>query len=264
MSGLLEVQGVTVSFSGRRVLDHVDLRLDGGQFAGLIGSNGAGKTTLLRVILDLLHPDEGRVLVGGAPLTRRNPMVGYVPQKIALDPDVPLRARDLVALGVDGHRAGFPWPGRSSRATERRVRVEEALDAVGAQNFADARVGRLSGGEQQRVMIAHALAGRPRLLVLDEPLANLDISSANDIVSVLAKVSGQHGVAILISAHDMNPLLPYMDRIVYMADGRVATGTSDEVVQSEVLTRLYGRPVTVLRVQDRVLVVGGDAEVHCP
>ena len=255
---------MAVGFSGRRVLDGVSLSVGEGEFTGLIGSNGAGKTTLLRVILGLVRPDAGRVLIGGRPLTHRNPMIGYVPQKIALDPEMPLRARDLVALGVDGHRPGIPWPGRSARSTDRRQRVEEALDAVGAERFADARVGRLSGGEQQRVMIAHALAGRPRLLLLDEPLANLDISSANDIVSVLGKVCSQQGVAVLISAHDMNPLLPHMDRIVYMADGRVATGTTDEVVQSEVLSRLYGHPVEVLRAQGRVLVVGGDAEGHCP
>lgn len=264
MSALLEVDGVTFTLSGRRVLDDVGLRLEEGQFAGLIGSNGAGKTTLLRVILGLVRPDSGQVRFQGARLNRRNAMIGYVPQKISLDADAPLRARDLVALGVDGHRLGVPWPRRSAHASDRRTRVEEALEAVGAQAFADARVGRLSGGEQQRVMIAHALAGRPRLLLLDEPLANLDISSANDIVAVLAKITGQHGVAVLISAHDMNPLLPHMDRIVYMADGRVATGTTDEVVQSEVLSELYKSPVSVLRVQDRVLVVGGDAEVHCP
>lgn len=266
MSRLMEVDGVTLAFSGRRVLDDVHLHLDEGQFAGLIGSNGAGKTTLLRVILGLLRPDAGRVLVNGE--TRghrhRDAVIGYVPQKISLDPDLPLRARDLVALGVDGHRPGIAWPGRWGRAAERRERVDEALDAVGAESFAESRVGRLSGGEQQRVMIAHALAGRPRMLLLDEPLANLDISSANDIVAVLGKVCSQQGVAVLISAHDMNPLLPYMDRIVYMADGRVTSGTTAEVVQSEVLSRLYGHPVEVLRVQGRVLVVGGDAEAHCP
>ena len=290
MTPLLRVDGVTVGFSGRRVLDDVHLRLEHGEFTGLIGSNGAGKTTLLRVILGLLRPDAGRVLIAGEPSEggepsrggelsggrepigsrqrvgsrRRDPLIGYVPQKVALDPDLPLRAWDLVALGVDGQRPGIPWPGRGARAAERRARVAEALNAVGAESFAGSRVGRLSGGEQQRVMIAHALAGRPQLLLLDEPLANLDISSANEIVAVLGKVCSQQGVAVLISAHDMNPLMPYMDRLVYMADGRVASGATDEVVQSEVLSRLYGHPVEVLRVQGRVLVVGGDAETHCP
>ncbi len=265
MSTILDVQGVSVSLSGRRVLEDVSVRIDEGEFTALIGSNGAGKTTLLRVILGLLAPSSGRVLVGGRPLERRNPLIGYVPQRFGLDPEMPLRARDLVGLGVDGHRPGIPLGrfGRSGPAAARRERVEEALDAVGATGFADARVGRLSGGEQQRVMIAHALASRPRLLLLDEPLANLDIASTDDVVSVLAKVCRDHGVAVLISAHDMNPLLPYMDRIVYMADGRVASGRTDEVVRTDVLTRLYGNPVEVLRVHGRVLVVGGGAEGHC-
>ena len=263
MSDVLAVEGVSVRLGGRRVLEDVSVRIGEGEFTALIGSNGAGKTTLLSVILGLLTPDAGRVLVAGRPLQRRNPLIGYVPQKIGLDPDMPLRARDLVALGVDGHRPGLPWPGRSARGAERRERVERALESVGALDFADARVGRLSGGQQQRVMIAHALVSGPRLLLLDEPLANLDIASTDEVVSVLTRVSLQQGVAVLISAHDMNPLLRCMDRIVYLADGRAASGTSDQVVQTEVLSRLYGRPVDVLRLQGRILVVGAGAEDHC-
>lgn len=251
-SPVVEVRDVEVRLGGRTVLDRVSLAVGEGQFTGLIGSNGAGKTTLLRVILGLLRPDAGQVLVAGRPLSRRNRLVGYVPQKIALDPDLPMRARDLVALGIDGHCLGLP-----RRSGADAGRVEEALDAVGATRFADRRVGRLSGGEQQRVMIAHALVGRPRLLVLDEPLANLDITSTTEIVSVLAAVSADRGVAILISAHDMNPLLAVMDRIAYMADGRVASGRTADVVRSDVLSDLYRSPVEVLEVQGRVLVVAG-------
>ena len=167
---ILSVEGVGVSLSGRRILDDVRFRIMPGEFTGLIGSNGAGKTTLFRVILGLQAASAGRVLVGGRPLTRRNPIIGYVPQKVFFDPDMPLRARDVVALGLDGHRLGVPlgW-GR------RRQAVDRMLEAVDARHFADARVGNLSGGEQQRVLIAHALISRPRLLLLDEPLANLDI-----------------------------------------------------------------------------------------
>ncbi len=249
---VLQMHDVEVTLAGRRILDRIDLDVGEGEFTGLIGSNGAGKTTLLKTVLGLVEPDAGSVLIAGRPRSRRNPLLGYVPQKINLDPDMPLRARDLVGLGIDGHRLGFP-----RRSAERHQRVERALAAVGAERFADARVGTLSGGEQQRVMIAHALVSRPRLLLMDEPLANLDISSANDVVSVLGRVSAQQGVAVLISAHDMNPLLPVMDRIAYMADGRVASGTTDEVVRSEVLSDLYRHPVEVLRVQGRVLVVSG-------
>lgn len=247
---ILELRDLDVSLGGRRVLEGVSLQVGEGQFAGLIGSNGAGKTTLIKAILGLIDPEVGQVLIAGKPRSRRNPLVGYVPQKIHLDPDVPLRARDLVGLGLDGHRLGFP-----RRSAARRQAVDEALEAVGAGSFADSRVGHLSGGEQQRIMIALALIGRPRLLLLDEPLANLDISSVNEIVTVLAKICADHQVAVMISAHDMNPLLPVMDRVVYMADGRVASGPADDVVRSEVLSDLYRHPVEVLRVQGRVLVV---------
>jgi len=248
----LAVEGVSVRLGGREVLHDVRFSIRAGEFVGLIGSNGAGKTTLLRVILGLQKPVAGQVRIGGKAAARRNAGLGYVPQKIELDPDMPLRARDLVGLGLDGNRFGIPLPFRG-----RREMVEEMLNAVGAAAFADARVGTLSGGEQQRVMIAHALISKPRLLLLDEPLANLDIRSEQEIVSLLARISKERRVAVLISAHEINPLLPVMDRVVYMAAGRAASGTTGEVVQPEVLTRLYGHHVDVVHLHGRVLVVAG-------
>jgi zinc/manganese transport system ATP-binding protein len=251
----LAVEGVSVRLGGREVLHDVRFSIRAGEFVGLIGSNGAGKTTLLRVILGLQKPAAGQVRIGGAAGSRRDRAVGYVPQKIELDPDMPLRARDLVGLGLDGHRFGIPLPSRG-----RRGMVDEMLHAVGAADFADARVGTLSGGEQQRVMIAHALISKPRLLLMDEPLANLDIRSEQEIVGLLARISEERGIAVLISAHEINPLLPVMDRVVYMAAGRAASGTTDEVVRPDVLTTLYGHHVDVIHLHGRVLVVAGRGE----
>jgi zinc/manganese transport system ATP-binding protein len=245
---LLRLDGAGVRLGGRQILRDVSLRIGSGEFAGLIGPNGAGKTTLLRVILGLQQVTEGRVDLRAS--------VGYVPQKLLIEPDMPLRVRDVVSLGIDGHKFGITLPSR-----HRRERVEQMLCAVGADSYANARVGELSGGEQQRVMIAHALISKPDLLLLDEPLANLDISSAQGIVSVLSRLSTEEGIAVLLSAHDMNPLLPVMDRIVYVAAGHVAAGSVDEVVQSEVLAKLYGHHVDVLRLHGRVLVVAGADEL---
>lgn len=256
--GVLTVDGVSVWLSGRRILDDVRFQLDRGEFTALIGSNGAGKTTLLRVILGLLSPTSGRVLVAGGNRTRRNSLVGYVPQKIDLDPDIPLRARDLVALGLDGHRFGIPRP-----SVARRRLVDEMLDAVDASRFANVRVGHLSGGEQQRVLIAHALIGRPKLLLLDEPLANLDLRSEHEVVRLLERVATEHGIAVLIATHDMNPLLHVTDRVVYLAAGRAVSGTTEEVIRTETLSALYGRHVDVIRVHDRVLVVAGRQDLAC-
>jgi zinc/manganese transport system ATP-binding protein len=253
---VLDVAGISVRLGGRQILDDVSFTIGAGQFTGLIGPNGAGKTTLLRVILGLQRPTSGSVSIHDGPSrSRRNPSVGYVPQKVFLDPDVPLRAKDLVALGLDGHRFGMPLPSR-----ERRQAVGEMLHAVGADGFADARVGTLSGGEQQRVLIAHALIGGPRLLLLDEPLANLDLRSTQEIISLLARLSAERQVAVLLSAHEVNPLLPVMDRVVYLASGRAATGTTAEVIQPEVLSRLYGHHVDVVHVHGRVLVVADAAD----
>jgi zinc/manganese transport system ATP-binding protein len=253
---VLSLEGVTVWLGGRRVLDDVTFSLRSGQFTGLIGSNGAGKTTILRVVLGLQPVSAGTVRVGGRPLARRSGPVGYVPQKVVIDPDAPVQARDLVALGLDGERLGPRLPSRARAAT-----VEEMLEAVGAAAFAGARVGNLSGGEQQRVLIAHALVSRPRLLLMDEPLANLDLRSGQEIVELLARLAREHQIAVVLSAHDMNPLLPVMDRVVYLAEGRAASGTTDEVVQSDVLSRLYRHHVDVLRLEGRVVVLAGAATV---
>jgi zinc/manganese transport system ATP-binding protein len=248
---VLDVDGVSVRLAGRQILDQVRFAVEPGEFVGLIGSNGAGKTTLLRVILGLQVATAGSVSICGRPAARARGLVGYVPQKIQLDPDMPVRARDLVSLGLDGNKLGIPLPSRG-----RRKLVDDMLEAVDAGRFADERVGNLSGGEQQRIMIAHALISKPRLLLLDEPLANLDIRSAQEIVQLLAtRFARQQQVSVLISAHEMNPLLPVLDRIVYLAAGRAASGTTEQVIREDVLSSLYGHHVDVLNVHGRVLVV---------
>jgi len=249
---MLAVRQANVWLSGRSVLQDIDFALAPGEFCGLIGSNGSGKTTLLRAILGFVPLRSGRIAIGGS--GKRLASVGYVPQKIILDPYVPMRARDLVALGLDGHRLGFSLP---SKARSRQV--DEMLEAVDAAAFADQRIGALSGGEQQRVLIAHALVRRPRLLLLDEPLANLDIRSVAGIVGILRRLCSDYQITILLAAHDMNPLLPAMDRIVYLANGRAASGSTNAVVRTEVLSELYGYHIDVVRVHGRILVIAAEA-----
>jgi len=254
---VLRVEGVSIALGGRTILDDVSFGVAPGSFTGLIGSNGAGKTTLLRVILGLQRPGRGRVLIAGQAHARRNRSIGYVPQKVLLDPDMPMRARDLIGLGLDGHRFGIPLPTKS-----RAAMVDDMLGAVDAERFADARVGILSGGEQQRILIAHALISRPRLLLLDEPLANLDLRSGQEIIALLHRIANEQHISVLLSAHEMNPLLPVMDRVVYLAGGRAAAGTTDEVIRTDVLSSLYGHPVEVLHIHGRVLVVAGPGYPH--
>ena len=247
---ILSVTRLSVDLGSRRILRDVSFELYPGQLCALIGENGAGKTTLLRSLLGLTPIRAGQALIDGASASQRRALVGYVPQKIVFDVDIPLRTRDLVQLGLDGHRLGLPlFAGR------KKALVDQALHAVGAEAFADQRVGELSGGQQQRAVIAHALVRQPRLLILDEPLANLDFGSANALVVLLGTLTRTRQIAVLVTAHDMNPLLPVMDRLVYLVGGQAATGSVEEVVQPEVLSKLYGYPVTVLRHGRRILVL---------
>ncbi|MDQ1122328.1 metal ABC transporter ATP-binding protein [Microbacterium trichothecenolyticum] len=245
---VLMARGVGVRLGGATVLDDVDLDVPAGSIVGLIGSNGAGKTTLLRVLLGILRPH-----VGYVQRPDRRAGIGYVPQKISLDPHAPLRARDVVMLGLDGARLGVPLRRRRLRAA-----VDEALDAVGATAFADARVGELSGGQQQRVLLAHAIVSRPALLLLDEPLASLDPVSARDVVVLLDALRERTGVAIVVTAHDLTLLLPVLDRVAYLAEGRAAVGTPAEVVRDDVLSALYRRPMRVIEAAGRTFVIADD------
>ncbi len=254
---VLEVEGLSVTLGGRTVLDEINIRIQPGQFIGLIGPNGAGKTTLLRVILGLIKPDRGTVRIAGGTSRGGKPrggnrFIGYVPQKLHLDPDAPLRGRDLVALGLDGDRWGIPFPSQ-----RRHRRIDEGLAAVDALAFADKPVGRLSGGEQQRLTIAQALLTDPKLLLLDEPLSNLDIRSVHEVVRLIAGIGRQNGIAVLLVAHDLNPLLGVMDEVLYLARGRAVQGRVEKIIQKDVLSRLYGYDVEVLRTAGRILVVGG-------
>jgi zinc/manganese transport system ATP-binding protein len=251
MSPTLTVERLTVTLGNRAVLNDVSFALSPGEVCGLIGANGSGKTTLIRTILGLQKKSSGRITTEGG--------IGYVPQKLALDPDFPLRARDLVALGLDGNRFGLPLPNR-----QRTAQVDAMLAAVGATAYADQRLGTLSGGQAQRVLIAHALIRRPSLLLLDEPLANLDISAIADIISVLRHLATAQKITVLISAHDMNPLLASMDRIVYLARGRAAAGTTAEIVRTEVLSALYGAHIDVIRVHGRLLVIAAAGADEMP
>ncbi len=250
----VDFAGVDFKRGERSILGRVTFAVEPGEFVGIIGGNGAGKSTLLQLTMGLLAPSRGEIRVFGAPPRATHGTIGYVPQRIELDPDVPLRARDFVALGVDGAKFGIPFS-----SARRRSLVDAALADVGATPFADKPAGRLSGGEQQRLAIAQAIVGRPKLLLLDEPLANLDLSAAAGIVETTARIARERGITVLLVAHDVNPLVRYMDRVLYLANGRAAIGTVDEIVNEDTLSRLYDRPVDVLRVRGRIIVVAGDA-----
>ncbi|MGH3929957.1 MAG: metal ABC transporter ATP-binding protein, partial [Pseudonocardiaceae bacterium] len=224
----------------------------------VLGPNGSGKTSLLRVLLGLAALSVGSVEIHGQPVRRGHSGVGYIPQQRALDPTLTLRGRDLVGLGLDGHRWGF-----AVRRGERHARVHEALAAVGALRYADAPVGLLSGGEQQRLRVAQAMVGDPRLLLCDEPLLSLDLAHQRVVTELIDTRRRAAGTAVLFVTHEINPVLPAVDRVLYLVDGRFRIGPPDEVMTSATLSELYGTDVEVITVRGRLLVIGtSDADAY--
>ena len=253
---LVVFDGVTLALGGRTILSRVDLGIEPGEFVGLLGPNGAGKTTLMRAILGLVASSAGSISFDGRPIARGDRAIGYMPQSRGLA-DQRATGWDLVAGAVGGHRWGLP---RLDRAA--RDEVAWALDTVGATALADRPLGELSGGERQRLLLSQALIGRPKLLLLDEPLISLDPKHQRGVVELVSRLQQELGIAILFSAHELNPLLNAIDRVLYVGSGRAVLGTVDEVITGPVLSRLYGSQIEVLRIGSRIFVMAGDAEAE--
>lgn len=252
----IELTGAALSYGERTLWSGLDLEVAPGEFVAVLGPNGSGKTSLLKMLLGQVPLTAGSARIAGHPVRTGNPYVGYIPQQKTMDEGLPLRGRDLVGLGVDGHRWGT---GFRSRRTRRDV-VDAAIAEVGAQSYADAPVGSLSGGEQQRLRVAQALVGDPRVLLCDEPLLSLDLANQHRVSDLINRRRLGHDTAVLFVTHEINPILPLVDRVLYLVDGRFRIGTAAEVMTSEVLSELYRTEVEVLHVRGRLVVVGtGDA-----
>jgi zinc/manganese transport system ATP-binding protein len=238
-------------YGARTLWGDLDVDVAPGEFLAVLGPNGSGKTSLLRVLLGLQRLSAGSVSVCGRTPQRGSSDVGYIPQQKSFDRDLPLRGSDLVRLGIDGHRWGI---GLASRAA--RARVAEVIAAVGASAYADAPVGLLSGGEQQRLRVAQALVGDPRLLLCDEPLLSLDLAHQQAVSALIGTRRRAAGTSVVFVSHEVNPVLAMIERVLYLVGGRWVIGTTEEVMTSARLSDLYGTNVDVLRVRDRIVVVG--------
>jgi zinc/manganese transport system ATP-binding protein len=249
----VSLRDATLGFGDRILWSGLNLDIERGEFVAVLGPNGSGKTSLLRVLLGLGQLSSGTVRIVGEPPGRGNRRIGYIPQQRAID--APLRGRDLVGLGLDGHR----WGTGLSRMKERRQRVDQALADVGASGFAKSPVSRLSGGEQQRLRVAQALVSDPEVLLCDEPLLSLDLASQRVVSELIDRRRRTADSAVLFVTHEINPVLPLVDRVLYLVNGRFRIGRPDEVMNSETLSELYRTKIDVVRVRGQIHVVGAQS-----
>jgi zinc/manganese transport system ATP-binding protein len=255
----IELVDAGVRRGGRDIWAHVDVGAAPGEFVAVLGPNGSGKSTLLNVVLGLLPLRTGSATVLGERPGAARAQIGYLPQRGGVQDSVRVRGVDLVRLGLDGTRWGIPVPG-TARSRASRARVDEVIELVGAGAYSRRPVGELSGGERQRLLIAQALVREPRILLLDEPLDSLDLPNQTAIASLVQRICASEGVTVVLVAHDVNPILGYLDRVIYFAGGRAAQGTPAEVINSRTLSELYGVPIEVLETSDGRRVVVGSPE----
>ncbi|MBD8020509.1 ABC transporter ATP-binding protein [Brevibacterium sp. Re57] len=254
---VLELSDAQLRFGDRVLWHNLNIDVEPGEFIAILGPNGCGKTSLLKVLLGQYQLYSGTARVNGHRARRGDPDIGYIPQQRGIDDDTPMRGRDLVRMGLDGHRWGPGWFSRS-----RSQKVEALLEEVGAQTYADSPVGMLSGGELQRLRVAQALGSDPHLLLCDEPLLHLDMTHQRLVARLLHEKRQTRQTAILFVTHEINPILPYVDRVLYIAGGHFLVGTPDEVINSTALSELYGSPIDVVRAGGRIVIVGSDSDHH--
>ena len=253
----IDMTAARITLGGRTILNDVGLQIGSDEFIGVLGPNGAGKTTLMRALLGLVPLAAGSLRVLGQPVTRGNPAIGYMPQLRATAGIGRLRGWDFVASAVNGQNWGLP---RATAAT--RTEVARVLALVEAEDLAQRPLAELSGGQRQRLLLAQSLLGDPRLLLLDEPLISLDPNHQHAMVALVRRVQRAAGITVLFTAHELNPLLGALDRVLYLGGGHAALGTVPEVINSAVLSRLYGAPIEVVELNGRIFVMSGAYEME--
>jgi zinc/manganese transport system ATP-binding protein len=258
---VVEFDHATVAVGSRTVLSDISIAIKPGEFVGVLGPNGAGKTTLMQTILGLIKPRAGTVRVFATSPQRGNPAIGYLPQTRSVRPDLRMRGLDFIASSLRGERWGLPVLSRGDRRM-----IEETLSSAGARYLAERPMSDMSGGERQLLLLAQALLGTPRLLLLDEPLISLDSYHQENVIDLVRRFSRERGITVMFSAHELNQLLGVLDRVLYLGGGQAALGTVEEVVTAPVLSRLYGTDINVIRADGHVFVVsrGRDLESAPP
>jgi len=255
---IIELKNITISLGDKKILQDLNLTINQGEFIAILGPNGSGKSTLLKLLLGLIQPDSGTIKVLGNNVKTGNPEIGYSPQVKPFDPDIPITGRDYVGLGLIDNKLNFSF----GNGKKNSLRISQVLKQLDAESLASKKLGKMSGGEQQRISLAQALVSDPHLLLLDEPLANLDISYQAEILERISLYHKEHNHTVLLVAHDVNPLLPYINKVLYLANSHAEIGLALDIIKDDILTKLYGTPVKVFDIEGRIFVAAIDKIIH--
>jgi zinc/manganese transport system ATP-binding protein len=250
-SPVLEIKNATLQLDGRVLWQNLNLEVQPNEFIAILGANGSGKSSLLKAILGQFPLSQGSIELNSKKIRRGSRRIGYVPQSRQPETSMPIRGKDLLWLGLNGHRFGFWIPAKTARA-----QYDHIIEAIDGQELQNQPISEMSGGELQRFRVGQAVISEPDLILADEPLSALDYNQQSSIAELLKRESKEHHAAVLFVTHDVNPILDMVDRVLYLADGKFRIGTPDEVLTSETLTELYGTPIDVVRNQGRILVIG--------
>lgn len=254
---VIKFKNVKLKLGNRQIYNDLNLDINPGDFIAVLGPNGAGKSTLLKLILGLLKPTLGEISVFNEKVKGGNSSIGYAPQSKQFDPDTPITGAEYVRLGLNGTNWGI-----SFNKKDDDVKISNILSQFDSLNLSTKKIGRISGGEIQRLSLCQALISEPKLLLLDEPLANLDIAHQKDIVEKINQNHKEHNHTILLVVHDVNPLLPYINKVIYIVNGNIKIGTPEEVIKEEVLSELYGTSVKVFDIEGKIFVATNDEIIH--
>jgi zinc/manganese transport system ATP-binding protein len=254
---VIELERATIRIGGRDILVDTSFAIRRGEFIGVLGPNGAGKTTLMRAILGLLPPSAGALRVFGQAPQRGDPSIGYLPQVRTVLPDLRVRGFDFIASSIRGERWGVPSLTRGDRAM-----IDQTLAAVGARDLAERPLSEMSGGERQRLLLAQALLGEPKLLLLDEPLISLDYRYQEAVIELVRRFVRERNITVLFSAHELNQLIGTLDRVLYLGNGRAALGTVAEVATGPVLSKLYNTDIEVVHADGHIFVLSRGRDVE--
>jgi zinc/manganese transport system ATP-binding protein len=254
---VIELDRVTIRIGGRSVLADTSFAIMRGEFIGVLGPNGAGKTTLMRAVLGLIPPSAGHLRVFGRAPQRGDPDIGYLPQVRTVQPDLRVRGFDFIASSVHGERWGVP----SLKRADRKM-IDTTLAAMGVRDLAERPLAEMSGGERQRLLLAQALLGEPRLLLLDEPLIGLDYRYQEAVIDLIRRFARERNITVLFSAHELNQLIGALDRVLYLGNGHAALGTVAEVVTAPVLSRLYDADINVVHADGQIFVLSRGRNVE--